>query len=102
MRLVAPGATLHTPRLALEPITVAHAAALYPALQDERLYTYIPQDPPRSLQELEARYRRLSYSARRPRPSGLGMNGALARRVVGCLHTAGPADIYACGCACTT
>ena len=25
------------------------------------------------------------------------MNGALARRVVDCLHTVGPAEIYACG-----
>ena len=44
----------------------------------------------------------LSFSARRPRPSGLGMNGALARRVLHCLHTAGPAGIYACGAGPTT
>src|SRR5260221_13358185 len=40
---------------------------------------------------------RLSFSARRPRPCGLGMKGAPARRVGDCLHTVGPAEIYACG-----
>src|SRR5260221_1128127 len=49
-----------------------------------------------------ALWRRLSFSARRPRPSGLGMTGALARRVLHCLHTAGPAGIYACGAGPTT
>src|SRR5260221_5466559 len=44
----------------------------------------------------------LSFSARRPRPSGLGMTGALARRVLHCLPTAGPAGIYACGAGPTT
>jgi ribosomal-protein-alanine N-acetyltransferase len=60
MRLVAPEANLQTARLTLEPITAAHADALYPSLQDERLYTFIPQDPPQSLRELAARYQRLS------------------------------------------
>src|SRR5260221_14043940 len=40
---------------------------------------------------------RLSFSARRPRPCGLGMTGAPARRVGDCLPTVGPAEIYACG-----
>jgi hypothetical protein len=45
---------------------------------------------------------RLSFSARRPRTSVLGMNGALARRVLDCPHTAGPAEIDACGADSTT
>jgi len=44
----------------------------------------------------------LSFSARRPRPSGLGMKGALARRVLDCPPTAGPAEIDACGAVATT
>src|SRR5258708_23473762 len=44
----------------------------------------------------------LSFSARRPRTSVLGMNGALARCVLDCPHTAGPAGIYACGADSTT
>jgi hypothetical protein len=39
----------------------------------------------------------VSFSARRPRPCGLGRKGAPARRVVDCLPTGGPAEIYACG-----
>ena len=50
---------LVTARLVLEPLVVAHARALYPLLRDERLYTYIPQEPPISLDALAERYRRL-------------------------------------------
>ncbi len=39
----------------------------------------------------------LSFSARRPRPCGLGMKGAPARRVGDCRPTGGPAESYACG-----
>lgn len=55
-----PDMPLTTTRLLLEPLVVAHAQALYPLLQDERLYTYIPQDPPPSLDALTARYHRLA------------------------------------------
>lgn len=51
---------LTTTRLLLEPLVPAHAAALYPLLQDVRLYTYIPEDPPTSLEALTARYQRLT------------------------------------------
>ena len=53
-------APLVTSRLLLEPLIVAHAAEIYDLLQDDRLYRFIPQDPPRSLDELQARYDRLS------------------------------------------
>lgn len=46
-------------RLLLEPLVVAHAEILYPPLRDERLYTYIPREPPDSIEALAARYRRL-------------------------------------------
>ncbi|HET8907003.1 MAG TPA: GNAT family N-acetyltransferase [Ktedonobacterales bacterium] len=53
---------LTSTRLLLEPLVVAHAQSLYPLLQDERLYSYIPyipQEPPTSVDTLAARYRRL-------------------------------------------
>jgi RimJ/RimL family protein N-acetyltransferase len=56
-----------TARLALEPLRLEHAAPLYTALQDPRLYTYIPDDPPTSLDALQRRYRRWE---RRASPDG--------------------------------
>ena len=60
MRPMPPDAPLDTARLVLEPLVVAHAQALYPLLHDERLYTYIPQEPPPSVEALAARYQRLA------------------------------------------
>jgi [ribosomal protein S5]-alanine N-acetyltransferase len=60
IQLVAPEARLETPRLLLEPILPAHASKLYERMQDERLYRFIPQDPPDTLQALEDRYGFLS------------------------------------------
>lgn len=59
MQLVNPESVLETNRLFLEPLRRHHAAVLYPLLQDERIYTYIPQDPPISLEALEQRYQKL-------------------------------------------
>jgi RimJ/RimL family protein N-acetyltransferase len=56
----APGdLSLVTERLILEPLVVSHAQTLYPLLCDERLYTYIPEEPPTSVDALAARYQRL-------------------------------------------
>lgn len=52
--------TLYSPRLALEPLLPSHADELFEPLQDDRLYTFIPQDPPRSREHLEVRYRKLA------------------------------------------
>lgn len=60
MQLIAPETTLETSRLLLEPLVASHAVHIYRELQDERLYQFIPQEPPISLQVLEARYRALS------------------------------------------
>jgi [ribosomal protein S5]-alanine N-acetyltransferase len=51
---------LVTARLMLEPLAVSHAQTLYPLLRDKRLYTYIPQEPPASVEALAARYTRLA------------------------------------------
>ncbi len=49
-------AVLYTPRLALEPLTAAHAEELLAPLADPRLYTHVPQDPPVSLAALRERF----------------------------------------------
>jgi RimJ/RimL family protein N-acetyltransferase len=50
---------LETDRLILEPLRRRHARHLFPALSDTRIYTFIPQDPPTSLLDLENRYQQL-------------------------------------------
>jgi RimJ/RimL family protein N-acetyltransferase len=74
--------TLFTARLALEPLRVAHAAPLFILLQDQRLYTFIPDDPPDSLEALEGRYRRWE---RRASPDGreIWLNWAARLRATG-------------------
>lgn len=74
-----PERVLETPRLRLEPLTVDHAADLFPLLGDERLYRFIPQDPPVSLDALAARYGRLA-TRRSPDGREAWLNWALRRR----------------------
>lgn len=70
---------LATQRLRLEPLHAAHARALYPLLRDERIYRYIPTDPPTSRQALAARFRTLEA---RTSPAGdeLWLNWALRKQ----------------------
>jgi len=70
------GAELESERLVLEPLEASHAHELYAALLDDRLYRYIPQEPPVSEQALRERYGRLE--ARQP-PDGreLWLNWAM-------------------------
>ena len=58
---------LRSPRLVLEPLVPAHAEALFAGFADPRLYTWIPTDPPASIDALRDRYRRL---ATRSSPDG--------------------------------
>ncbi|MGH2485995.1 MAG: GNAT family N-acetyltransferase [Ktedonobacterales bacterium] len=76
MDLVNAETPLATERLLLQPLTPAHAAMLFPPLRDQRLYAYIPQDPPPTLAVLEQRFTRL---ARRRSPDGseIWLNWAL-------------------------
>lgn len=55
--------TQHTPRLRLEPLKEAHAAALFPGLSDEALYEYVGERPPESVEALAGRYRQLETRA---------------------------------------
>lgn len=76
---VASSASFQTERLLLDPLLPSHATALYPQLQDERLYRFIPQDPPVSLDALENRYRALS-SRRSPDGHEAWLNWAMRLR----------------------
>jgi RimJ/RimL family protein N-acetyltransferase len=82
MHLVAPEARLETPRLFLEPILPAHAPVLHERLQEERLYRFIPQDPPDSLEALTDRY---AFLAARRSPDGreAWLNWAVRERASG-------------------
>jgi RimJ/RimL family protein N-acetyltransferase len=54
----ATGGAIVTDRLILEPLQCRHAGVLYPLLRSLGLYTFIPRDPPRSVAEVEERFRR--------------------------------------------
>lgn len=51
---------IETKRLRLEPIAPSHAEAMFDVLSDERIYTYLPTDPPTSLEALRELYEFLS------------------------------------------
>ena len=52
--------TLKTERLLIEPLLPEHAPLLHESLTDERLYRFIPTEPPESVGVLETRYRDLA------------------------------------------
>jgi [ribosomal protein S5]-alanine N-acetyltransferase len=54
---------LWSERLRLEVLREEHATLLYAPFQDRRIYTFIPQDPPESLDQLQQRYRRLAMGS---------------------------------------
>ncbi len=60
VKLIAPERILETSRLLLEPLIPDHASAIYEQLLDQRLYQFIPQSPPTSLQTVKTRYLALS------------------------------------------
>jgi ribosomal-protein-alanine N-acetyltransferase len=70
---------LQTARLTLEPILPDHADALFGPLQDARLYSFIPQEPPASLAALRERFARLAVG-RSPDGTQVWLNWA-ARRI---------------------
>jgi len=51
---------LKTERLTLEPLQKRHAALLFETLSDIAIYSFIPQVPPKSVEELAERYARLA------------------------------------------
>jgi [ribosomal protein S5]-alanine N-acetyltransferase len=74
--------TLETERLLLEPLLPEHATLLFEGLADERLYRFIPSNPPESVEALETRYRKLS-SRRSPGGSEIWLNFAMRLREQG-------------------
>lgn len=56
---------LTTERLALEPVTEAHAAEMFRAAMDPIIYTFLHDRPPFTEEELRARYRFLASRASR-------------------------------------
>ncbi len=50
---------LNTLRLKLELLTLAHSDQLFPGLSDPALYSFIPTDPPASIEALRDRYARI-------------------------------------------
>ncbi len=82
MPRIDPERTLETPRLLLEPLVVGHATALFEAHQAPDLYTYIPQDPPSSLEALTTRFSALA-SRRSPDGQEDWLNWALRQHATG-------------------
>jgi RimJ/RimL family protein N-acetyltransferase len=76
MSLLEPEHSLKTARLLLEPLATHQAALLFEALQAAELYTFIPQDPPSSLDALTARYAVLA-SRRSPDGQEIWLNWVL-------------------------
>lgn len=66
--MVADDALIKTQHLILEPLRVAHASALYEGLCSPELYRFTDDEPPLSLEWLQARYEKLE---RRTSPDGL-------------------------------
>jgi ribosomal-protein-alanine N-acetyltransferase len=67
---------LETERLRLEPLRERHAGYLFPLFAEPQIYTFIPQDPPKSLGELQTRYRRLE-TRHSPEGDELWLNWAI-------------------------
>ena len=59
---------MFTDSLDIEPLEERHAAEMHEALLDPRLYPFIPENPPASLEHLEAMFRR--FLAGPPADSG--------------------------------
>jgi len=77
---VDPDRAIRAGELLLEPTVPAHAAALFADLQATELYTFIPHNPPGSLEVLEERFTRWS-SRQSPDGSERWLNYAVYRPV---------------------
>ncbi|EMA6342917.1 GNAT family protein [Bacillus cytotoxicus] len=49
--------------ITLEPLNKYHAEKLFSVLKDEKIYTYIPENPPESVEKLSAKFKRLAEGA---------------------------------------
>ena len=80
---------LASSRMILEPLVEAHADEMFHELQNARLYTFVPQDPPASLGALRTRHTRLESRQSADRREAW-LNWALRARVgaqcLGCVQ----------------
>jgi RimJ/RimL family protein N-acetyltransferase len=58
--LIYVGGTLTTARLTLEPLTAAHADAMFDGFADGELYRWIDAQPPADVEDLRQRFARIS------------------------------------------
>jgi len=93
LKLINAETVLKTARLLLEPLQQRHAVLLFPQLQDLRIYTYIPQDPPISREALEQRYAMLQ-SRLSPAEDEAWLNWAV--RLASSLQTDSPLVYVGC------
>jgi ribosomal-protein-alanine N-acetyltransferase len=54
------GGTLATRRLSLEPLTPAHADAMYEGFADPALYLWVNAEPPKDVEDLRNRFTRIA------------------------------------------
>ena len=69
---------IRTERLTLEPLTVAHAPAMFEVLCDPALYTYLDYGPPASLERVQQVYAQLE-TRRSPDGSEEWLNWIIVR-----------------------
>ena len=79
IRLVEPERPLRSDRLLLEPLLETHARVDFPFLRNARLYRFIPQEPPETVEALGARYARLA-GRRSPNGREAWLNWAMRLR----------------------
>ncbi len=58
--------TLSTRRLLIEPLRTGDAPELYAVLRDPRIYAFLPEDPPPSVDVLRSRFERWTRGPERP------------------------------------
>lgn len=73
---------LTTPRLTLEPLQVDHAELLFSGLSDPSLYSFIPRNPPPSIDDLRERYTRILRGPQ-DNPGELWLNWAAREKATG-------------------
>ena len=81
--------TFETERLRLEPLRVSHATELFELLSDDRMYIFVPQEPPATLAALTRRFALLE-TRRSPDGSEDWLNWAVRSQAdgvcVGCIQ----------------
>lgn len=83
---------LYTRRLDLEPVRRAHAAEIWPQLDDERMWRYFPELRPQTLADLEVLYEKWDRGS--PQPGQVWLNWLCRDRASGELVAAMQATVF--------